>query len=103
MVPLYMAEKYPIGEPTLWDTSTVRKMKRITILKPLLTGSTTIYVDEIPRKKLIFVVFLQIILVFIYDPECSHCRESAPKLAKCILLSNRKISEYWQHLLIVAL
>jgi hypothetical protein len=34
---VHMAEKYYIGEPALWDTSTVRKMKeRIAIVKTII-------------------------------------------------------------------
>jgi thiol-disulfide isomerase/thioredoxin len=83
---VHMAEKYYIGEPALWDTSTVRKMKeRIAIVKPLLNGKPfpDMYLtDTLGREIDIRRIPADYTVVFIYDPECSHCRESAPKLAK---------------------
>jgi len=81
---IHMAEKYYVGEPALWDTSTVRQLReRIKIVKPLLIGKKfpemyltnpegkTITANTIPGKYT---------LVFLYDPECSHCRQETPKL-----------------------
>ena len=83
---VHMAEKYYIGEPALWDTSTVRKMKeRITVLKPLLVGKTfpdMFLTDTLGREIPIPKIVADYTVLFIYDPECGHCRESAPKLAK---------------------
>ena len=83
---VHIAEKYYIGEPTLWDTSTVRKMKeRVAILKPLLIGKIlpNMYLtDTLGKEILIPKIDADYTILFIYDPECSHCRESAPKLAK---------------------
>lgn len=83
---VHMAEKYYIGEPDNWDTSTVRKMKeRVAILKPLLIGKRfpEMYLTDTLGKEIsINAVPAAYTVVFIYDPECGHCRESAPKLAK---------------------
>lgn len=83
---VHMAEKYYIGEPDNWDTSTVRKMKeRVAILKPLLIGKRfpEMYLtDTLGREISVNTVPAEYTVVFIYDPECGHCRESAPKLAK---------------------
>ena len=83
---VHMAEKYYIGEPDNWDTSTVRKMKeRVAILKPLLIGKRfpEMYLtDTLGREISVNTVPADYTVVFIYDPECGHCRESAPKLAK---------------------
>lgn len=83
---VHIAEKYYIGEPALWDTSTVRKMKeRVAVLKPLLVGKTLpdMYLtDTLGREILIPKIEADYTVLFIYDPECGHCRESAPKLAK---------------------
>lgn len=95
---VHIAEKYYIGEPTLWDTSTVRKMKeRVAVLKPLLVGKTLpeLYLtDTLGREILIPKIEADYTVLFIYDPECGHCRESAPKLAKmyqALKLKNVKI------------
>lgn len=83
---VHMAEKYYIGEPENWDTSTVRKMKeRVAILKPLLIGKRfpEMYLtDTLGREVSVNAIPGEYTVVFIYDPECGHCRESAPKLAK---------------------
>ncbi|MEA5405699.1 DUF4369 domain-containing protein [Arcicella sp. DC2W] len=83
---VHMAEKYYIGEPVLWDTSTVRRMKeRVAILKPLLIGKRfpDMYLTDTLGKELdIPRIPADYTVMFIYDPECSHCRESAPKLKK---------------------
>lgn len=83
---VHMAEKYYIGEPALWDTSTVRRMKeRVAILKPLLIGKVVpnMYLtDTLGREILLPKIAADYTVLFIYDPECGHCRESAPKLMK---------------------
>ena len=83
---VHIAEKYYIGEPALWDTSTVRKMKeRVAVLKPLLIGKTlpNMYLtDTLGNEIVISKIDADYTVLFIYDPECGHCRESAPKLAK---------------------
>jgi peroxiredoxin len=83
---VHIAEKYYVGEPALWDTSTVRKMReRIAVLKPLLVGKEfpNMYLtDTIGTEIQIPKIVADYTVLFIYDPECGHCRESAPKLAK---------------------
>lgn len=81
---VYLAEKYYIGEPALWDTSTVRRMKeRIQIIKPLVNGKRIpeMYLTN-PEGKEITTASLtgNYSVIFIYDPECNHCKEEAPKL-----------------------
>ncbi len=83
---VHLAEKYYIGEPHLWDTTTVRKMKeRIKIIKPLLIGKRIpdMFLTD-PSGKLLTLSSVQAnyTIVFIYDPECSHCKEETPKLVK---------------------
>lgn len=83
---VHIAENYYVGEPTLWDTSTVRKMKeRVTVLKPLLIGKTLpdmFLTDTLGKEIVIPKIDADYTILFIYDPDCGHCRESAPKLAK---------------------
>lgn len=81
---VYLAEKYYIGEPALWDTSTVRRMKdRIAIIKPLLLGKPfpKMHLTDIVGKEINFNALpYKYTVVFIYDPECSHCKQETPKL-----------------------
>jgi hypothetical protein len=81
---VHMAEKYYLGEPALWDTSTVRRMKeRVQVLKPLLIGKRipNMFLTD-PQGKLIQLHTTggNYTVMFLYDPDCSHCKEETPKL-----------------------
>ena len=81
---VHMAEKYYLGEPALWDTSTVRRMKeRVQVLKPLLIGKRipNMFLTD-PQGKLIQLHNIggNYTVMFLYDPDCSHCKEETPKL-----------------------
>jgi hypothetical protein len=82
---VHLAEKYYIGEPALWDTSTVRRMKeRVAIIKPLLIGKPfpRMYLTDVAGKEINMAALpFKYTVVFIYDPECSHCKQETPKLA----------------------
>lgn len=83
---VHLAEKYYIGEPKLWDTTTIRKMKeRIAIIKPLLIGKRIpeLFLTD-PKGQLLTTASIQAnyTILFIYDPDCSHCKEETPKLLK---------------------
>jgi thiol-disulfide isomerase/thioredoxin len=81
---VHLAEKYYIGEPALWDTSTVRRMKeRIAIIKPLLVGKTfpRMHLTDVQGKEInVNALPFKYTVVFIYDPDCSHCKQETPKL-----------------------
>ena len=81
---VHLAEKYYIGEPALWDSSTVRRMKeRVAIIKPLLIGKPfpKMNLTDVSGKELnIATLPFKYTIVFIYDPDCSHCKEETPKL-----------------------
>jgi Domain of unknown function (DUF5106) len=71
---VHLAEKYYIGEPQLWDTTTIRKMKeRIAIIKPLLIGKRIpeMFLTD-PAGKLLTTSAIQAnyTILFIYDPDC---------------------------------
>lgn len=81
---VYMSEKYYINEPKLWDTSTVRRIKeRVKIIKPLLIGKKIpeMYLtDPLGKRLTLTTIPGDYTILFIYDPECSHCKEEVPKL-----------------------
>jgi thiol-disulfide isomerase/thioredoxin len=81
---VHLAEKYYIGEPKLWDTTTIRKMKeRLLVIKPLIIGKRIpemVLSDPAGKRLLLSTVPKDYTVVFIYDPECSHCKEETPKL-----------------------
>ena len=81
---VHLAEKYYIGEPKLWDTTTVRKMKeRLAVIKPLIIGKKIpemVLTDPSGKRLMLSTIPTNYTVVFIYDPECSHCKEETPKL-----------------------
>ena len=81
---VHLAEKYYLGEPALWDTSTVRRMKeRLAIIKPLLLGKPfpTMHLTDLSGKEINMASLpFNYTVVFIYDPDCSHCKQETPKL-----------------------
>lgn len=91
---VHIAEKYYIGEPALWDTTTVRKMKeRLLIIKPLIIGKKIpemVLTDPAGKRLLLSTVPKNYTVVFIYDPECTHCKEETPKLLQQELFFKEK-------------
>lgn len=81
---VHMGEKYYVGEPGLYDTSTVRRFReRIATLKPTLVGKKVpnmALTDTLGRPVPLHNVKAEYTVVFIYDPECGHCREATPKV-----------------------
>lgn len=82
---VHMAEKYFIGMPSLWDSSTLAPIneKKIAVKNVLLgkkiqnaqltdtTGTKIMPLHDVKAKYT---------LLFLYDPECGHCKERAPKV-----------------------
>ncbi|MES2798117.1 MAG: redoxin domain-containing protein [Bacteroidota bacterium] len=82
---VHMAEKYFLGMPSLWDSATLAPIneKKIAVKNVLLgqkiqnaqlvdtTGNQLITLYDLNAKYT---------LMFLYDPECSHCKERAPKI-----------------------
>jgi Domain of unknown function (DUF5106)/Domain of unknown function (DUF4369)/Thioredoxin-like len=84
---VHMAKKYYIGEPSLWDTASVRRMKeRIATLEPVLLGKQVknIYACDSLGKYTtpLYDVKSKYTVLFIFDPNCGHCKEKAPKLVE---------------------
>ncbi|MRS59839.1 TlpA family protein disulfide reductase [Larkinella terrae] len=84
---IHMAEKYWLtGIMPVSDTSTLTSMRdRVKILKPLLAGKTLPNVtlkDTLGRFQALHNLKAEYTIAFFYDPECGHCRESAPSLKK---------------------
>ena len=84
---IHMAEKYYLtGIMPLSDESARDKVReRVNILKPLLNGrilpAPTVS-DTLKRPIDFMKIQSDYLVVFLYDPDCGHCRESTPKLKK---------------------
>lgn len=84
---IHMAEKfYLTGIMPLSDEAAREKVReRISILKPLLNGrvlpAPTVS-DTLQRPIDFMKIQSNYLVVFLYDPDCGHCRDSTPKLKK---------------------
>ncbi|WP_234735042.1 redoxin domain-containing protein [Tellurirhabdus bombi] len=84
---VHMAEKYYLtGVMPLSDTASLSSIrKRAQILKPLLAGKIIPNMsaqDSLGRPQALHSVKGEYVVAFMYDPDCGHCKESAPKLKK---------------------
>jgi thiol-disulfide isomerase/thioredoxin len=83
---VHVASKYYVGEPTLWDSSSVKKIKeKIDVLTPLLNGKVfpqLMVTDTLGREIDIHKINSKYSFLIFYDPACGHCRESAPKIVE---------------------
>jgi thiol-disulfide isomerase/thioredoxin len=83
---IHLAQKYYINEPSMWDTSSVRKIKeRVEALRPLVLGTklpNMQLTDTLTLSKPLYGVNAKYTIVYFYSPDCHHCQESMPKLAK---------------------
>jgi thiol-disulfide isomerase/thioredoxin len=84
---VHMGKKYYIGQPALWDTSTTRRFKeRIATLEQVLIGKTIHNMqptDSLTKDIMpLYDVKSKYTVLFIFDPDCGHCQETAPKLVE---------------------
>ncbi len=82
---VHMAEKYFMGMPTLWDSSTLAPIneKKIAVKNVLLGAKAqNLQLTDTTGKKLVPLYDLKAkyTLLFLYDPECGHCKDRAPKV-----------------------
>lgn len=82
---VHMVEKYWLtGVMPIQDTASLRSLReRVTVIKPLLPGKTLPNLslqDTLGRYRALHDIKAPYTVVYFYDPECGHCRESAPKL-----------------------
>lgn len=82
---VHMAEKYFLGMPALWDSSTLAPIneKKIAVKNVLLGNKAqNAQLTDLSGTKLVPLYDFQAkyTLLFLYDPECGHCKERAPKV-----------------------
>ncbi|MFM1914076.1 MAG: hypothetical protein RIR51_1929 [Bacteroidota bacterium] len=85
---VHMGEDYYLKNPQDYDSTLIANFKsRIKTMKPLLNGSPmpTLYLTDTLGKEFIpETINSKYLLVFFYDPDCSHCKSAAPELIKLI-------------------
>ncbi len=82
---VHMAGKYFLNKPELWDTTSLKSIKEFhDALKNILIGSTIQNAQLTDTTGTVLVPLHSIkakyMLVFVYDPDCGHCKETAPKI-----------------------
>lgn len=82
---VYMAEKYYLtGIMPLNDSTALAKVReKVETQKPLLIGKILppLSVSDTLQRPINYAnIKADYLVVFLYDPECGHCREAAPKL-----------------------
>ncbi len=81
---VHMGEEYYIKNQGNYDSTLISSFKnRIKTIKPLLNGRPlpTLYLaDTLGKDFLPDIIKANYLVVFFYDPDCSHCKEAAPKL-----------------------
>lgn len=80
----HLVQKYVEGEASTWDASTLQKVKEVNAIKTKLAIGTVF--PSLPLTNLsgteqpLESVKSDYTVLFFYDPGCSHCRETTPKL-----------------------
>ncbi len=82
---VHLAEKYYLGGiMPITDSATVKNIRqKISILKPLLVGKTMpplSLTDTTGQMRSVGEMKSKYTVVFFYDPDCGHCRQSTPAL-----------------------
>jgi thiol-disulfide isomerase/thioredoxin len=100
---IHVVDKYYVGQPTLWDTSSVRALKeKADIMRPLQVGKVAPNMyssDTLNRYVPLHGVKAKYTVVFLYDPNCGHCRETTPKLLEMYeKLKNKGVVIYMQNI-----
>jgi thiol-disulfide isomerase/thioredoxin len=95
---IHLAENYYLKDADWLDSTQRAKFKeRVDILKPLQTGlvfPTLIVADSLGREYNPMQSKTKYTIVHFYDPDCGHCKESAPKLMEFHNKNKDKVTIY---------
>lgn len=95
---IHLAENYYLKDANWLDSTQRAKFKeRVDILKPLQTGlvfPTLIVADSLGREYNPIQSKTKYTIVHFYDPDCGHCKESAPKLMEFHNKNKDKVTIY---------
>jgi peroxiredoxin len=80
----HIVEKYVEGDAANWDASTLQKIKELRQIKAQVAIGHTyqnLTMNDVNEKPVsIYDLKNKFTVVVVYDPDCSHCQEAAPKL-----------------------
>jgi thiol-disulfide isomerase/thioredoxin len=96
---VHLAEKYYLGGlMPITDSSTVQNIRsKVNTLKPLLVGKTMpalALTDTLGNLRSLADLKSKYNIVFLYDPDCSHCREATPILKAFYEKNKDKVQVY---------
>lgn len=95
---IHLAENYYLkNAPWLDSTQRAKFKERVDVLKPLQTGLVfpqLHVVDSLGREHTPMQSKTKYTIVHFYDPECGHCRDSAPLLANFYRANKGKVTVY---------
>jgi thiol-disulfide isomerase/thioredoxin len=95
---IHLAENYYLKDADWLDSTQRAKFKeRVDVLKPLQTGlvfPTLVVSDSLGREYNPMQSKTKYTLVYFYDPDCGHCKESAPKLMDFYNANKQKVTIY---------
>lgn len=95
---IHLAENYYLKDADWLDSTQRAKFKeRVDILKPLQTGlvfPSLVVSDSLGREYNPMQSKTKYTIVHFYDPDCGHCKESAPKLMEFYNANKAKVTIY---------
>jgi thiol-disulfide isomerase/thioredoxin len=94
----FIIKNYVEKDPSLWDASTLQKIKEVYEIKQKLAIGNVFpelaLTDMAENPRPLSSVSAENTLLFFYDPGCSHCRDSAPKLVEYLQKNPTKLTVY---------
>jgi thiol-disulfide isomerase/thioredoxin len=83
---IHLAENYYLKDADWLDSTQRARFKdRVDILKPIMTGKVFpnfILEDTTGRVRTVFDTKAKYTIIYLYSPDCGHCRDHAPDLVK---------------------
>ncbi len=94
----HIVKNYVETDPALWDASTLQKVREMREIRAKMAIGKVFpdlkMTDIEGKPKALGDLEAEHTLLFFYDPGCSHCRETAPKLTDFVKRNPNSVSVY---------